>query len=226
MRTHYYFSWFDSNLPEKAARKLNEDIVDRKTLVTISTRPSDFAYHEDEYNMVKNKWLGAAGIVFDKYHWIDYDVPKEKAHRLVRDASVIFVMGGDTHSQNAFLAEYELSEPIKESKANIIIGFSAGAENMAARWIYAKSGGYKDAEAVTVYNGLGLDNFAYVGHFDADKVELIESELFPVSQHMDIYAQCDEAVIRVKKGKIEILGVVYFISKGEIKKMPESDFAE
>ena len=226
MKTHYYFSWFADGFPEKLKKVLNEDITDRKSLVTISTKPADFEYHEEEYNMIKKEWFGKADIVFDKHHWIDYKVSKQKAHKLLRNASVIFVMGGDTASQNAFLAEYELTIPIKESKTNTIIGFSAGSENMAAQWIYAKSAGYRDAETVQIYNGLRLDSFAYIGHFERDKLELIENELLPVSHDFDIHAQCDEAVIRVKDGAIEVLGEVYLISNGKIQKIPESGFGE
>ena len=227
MKTHYYFSWFSNGLPKKIADLLHNDICDKKSLVTVCTKPSGgSAIEEEEYRMVKDDWLGAASIIFDEYHFIDYKVKKEDAHDLLKHASVIYLHGGDTHLQNAFIKEYDLEMAIRNSNASVIMGMSAGAENMAAHYICAKSAGWSKAEGVTVHSGIGLDAFTYVGHFDSDKVELIESELFPISKDMTIYAQCDEATMRVKNGNIEILGDVYLINNGEIKKMPENNFKE
>jgi len=222
MKTRYYFSWFSNGLPKKVADLLHNDICDKKSLVIICTKPSGgSAIEEEEYRMVKDDWLGAANITFDEYHFIDYKVKKEDAHELLKHASVIYLHGGDTHLQNAFIKEYDLEMAIRNSNASVIMGMSAGAENMAAYYICAKSAGWSKAEGVTVHNGIGLDAFAYVGHFDSGKVELIESELFPISKDMTIYAQCDEATMRVKDGHIETFGDMYLISNSSICKLEE-----
>lgn len=222
-KTHYYFSWFSNGLPKKIADLLHKDISSKKSFVTITTKPSgDCAISEEEYRMVKDDWLGASNIVFDEYHFIDYKVNKENAQRLLKNASVIYLHGGDTHLQNAFIMEYELVTPIIESNASVIMGMSAGAENMSAHYVCAKSAGWPKAEGVTVHRGIGLDAIAVVNHFAVDN-EGIERELFPISQDMDIYAQCDESTMRIKSGNIEIFGDVYLIAKSQIHRLKESD---
>ena len=224
VKAHYYFSWFSNGLPKKVADLLHSDIPNKESLVTITTKPSGgCAISEEEYRMVKDDWLGSSGIIFDEYHFIDYKVKKEDAHDLLKNASVIYLHGGDTHLQNDFIAEYELEASIRNSDASVIMGMSAGAENMAAHYICAKSAGWPRAEGVTVHKGIGLDGFAHVGHFVPDNIKLIESELFPISQDMDIYAQCDEATMRVEGGNIEIFGDVYLISGSKMSKLNESD---
>lgn len=221
-KIHYYFSWFSNGLPKKVADLLHNDILEKKSLVTICTRPSgDFVIEKEEYKMVKDDWLDAAGIVFDEYHFIDYTIKKEDAQELIKNASVIYLHGGDTHMQGQFIKEYELEAPIKNSNASVIMGMSAGAENMAMNYVCAKSAGWSNAEGVTVHNGIGLDNFAYVAHFVVDDGKLIERELFPISQDMKIYALCDEATMRIKDDNIDIFGDIYLISDSSICKLKE-----
>ena len=227
MKAHYYLiGWYESNLPKKLVKALSEDITERKSLVTITTKPSDYKYHESEYIHAKNEWLGAAGITFDEYHWIDYGVSQEEAHEVIREASVIFMMGGDPMLQNDFLVEYELSTPIKESKANVVMGVSAGSINMSAKWLCSPNNKHWYKGESKIYNGLGLDPFFFEIYFSPDNETFLKEELLPAAQGMEIYASCNESAIRMKNGEMEILGDVYFIANGEIQKVPESGFTE
>lgn len=128
MKTHYYLGWFNDFFPEKLSKQLQEDITDRRSLVMISSDP----LRDDANGAVERSWLDQADISFNDYQSIDYRVQKEDAQSLIQKASVIFLLGGDTLKQNAFLADYELAEWIKESNA-IVMGASAGAINMSAR---------------------------------------------------------------------------------------------
>ncbi|MDS8902245.1 hypothetical protein RLL02_01295, partial [Streptococcus pneumoniae] len=75
---------------------------------------------------VECSWLDQAGIQFDQYHLIDSSTAKEDAHSLIRNASAIFLLGGDTLKQNRFLKDFKLADPIKTSSA-LVMGASAGA---------------------------------------------------------------------------------------------------
>ena len=134
MKTHYYLGWFNKFFPENLGRVLQEDITDRKSLVMISSTP----LVDEADGAAERSWLDHAGISFDEYHLINYRVQKEDAQSLLENASVIFLLGGDTMEQNGFLVDYELSEPIKKSKA-IVMGASAGAINMSAKWLCSKT---------------------------------------------------------------------------------------
>jgi len=229
MKIHYYIDWFIDTMPEQVAELLRNDIPDRKSLVLISALPSDYEKSGEEFDtVIKAKWLDPACIIFDEYHLIDYRTAKEEAHKLLKSASAIFLLGGHPAYQNVFMAEYDLSSAIMESNAHVIMGFSAGTMNMSAHWVSFKrmeehSNG--KIKAGTVYDGLNLDNFAVKVHYEPDNADPFEDELLGLSRKMDVYVMCYESVIRSKNGKLDIMGDVYLISDSKIRKVEETDFA-
>ncbi|AKG36674.1 Type 1 glutamine amidotransferase-like domain-containing protein [Paenibacillus durus] len=221
MKTHYYLSWFNDFFPEKLVQWLHEDIKDRKSLVMISAQPSGYKVEQINIDDVSEwTWLNQANIIFNEYHLIDNRMQKEDAQRLIQNASVIFLCGGDPVLQNDFLAEYELSDVIKSSNA-VIMGASAGAINMAAKWLSLKNTGY-EVETSTIYDGIGFDHFAYESHSKRDYAAFVQGYLFPLSEEIDVYAAEQESAMRVKDGKIDIMGPVYLISHSKIQKLVET----
>ncbi|RCX18571.1 cyanophycinase [Fontibacillus phaseoli] len=221
MSTHYYLSWFNDFFPEKLVQCLHEDIQDKKSLVMISANPSGYTGEQINMDDISEwTWLNQANLIFNEYHFIDYRMQKEDAQRLIQNASVIFLCGGDPVLQNDFLAEYELSDVIKNSNA-VIMGASAGAINMAAKWLSLINTGY-EVETSTVYDGIGFDHFAYESHSKRDYATFVQGYLFPLSEEIDVYAAEQESAIRVKDGKIEIMGPVYLISHSKIQKLVET----
>lgn len=196
---------------------LQEDITDRKSLVMISSNP---LFYEDD-GATERSWLDQAGILFDEYHLINYRVQKEDAQTLIQKASVIFLLGGNTVKQNEFLVDYELSDWIKNSSA-IVMGASAGAINMSAKWLCSKNFGY-NVETSSVYEGVGLDDFSILSHFDLENnMALVQEELSTLSEEMNVYASNKDCAVRIKGDKIDILGQVYLISHSKIQKMDET----
>ncbi|MFJ5766824.1 Type 1 glutamine amidotransferase-like domain-containing protein [Lysinibacillus sp. NPDC093210] len=217
MKTHYYLGWFNHTFPDKLGKVLQRDITDRRSLAMISSNP--FFYEQD--GAAERSWLDQAGILFDEYHLINYDVHKEDAQTIIQNASVIFLLGGDTLKQNGFLMDYELSALIKESRA-VVMGASAGAINMSAKWLCSKNFGYK-VEKSSFYDGIGLGDFSVLSHFDLENnIELIQDELSPFSEEMNIYASNKECAIRVKGDKIDILGNIYLVAHSQIQKLDET----
>ena len=217
MKTHYYLGWFNNSFPDNLGRVLQEDITDRKSLAMISSNP--LCYEDD--GATELSWLDQAGIIFDEYHLINYRVQKEDAQTLIQNASVILLLGGDTLKQHGFLMEYELSDSIKKSGA-VVMGASAGAINMSAKWLCSKNFGYQ-VEISSVYDGIGLDDFSVLSHFDLENnMALVQGELSPLSEEINIYASNKDCAIRVKGDKIDILGNVYLISRSKIQKMDET----
>ncbi|CQR59086.1 Type 1 glutamine amidotransferase-like domain-containing protein [Paenibacillus riograndensis] len=221
MCTHYYFSWFNDFLPERLVQCLHEDIQDRQSLVMISAQPSDYESEQINFDDISEwTWLNQANLIFDEYHFIDYRMQKEEAQRFLQNASVIFLCGGDPVQQNDFLAEYELSDVMKNSDA-VIMGASAGALNMAAQWLSLINTGY-EVETSIIYDGIGFDHFAYESHSKRDYATFVQGYLFPLSEEIDVYAAEQESAMRVKDGKIEIMGPVYLISRSKIQKLVET----
>lgn len=219
MKTHYYLGWFNDAFPEKLVRLLNEDINDRKSLVMISANP--FLHNDEDVGVTERSWLDQANITFDEYHLIDYRVKKEEVPKLIQDASVIFLLGGNAIEQNGFLFEYELPTLIKKSRA-VVMGTSAGAINMSAKWLYSKYTGNK-GELRYICDGIGLDELSVLSHFDLENnIEQIQDELSPLSKEMNVYASNKDCAVRVKENKIDILGDVYLISNSKIQKLDET----
>jgi len=217
MKTHYYLGWFNNYFPENLVGVLQEDITDRKSLAMISSNP--FVYEDD--GATERSWLDQAGIMFDECHLINYSVEKENAQTLIQNASVIFLLGGSTLKQNDLLMEYELSDLIKKSRA-VVIGASAGAINMSVKWLCSKNLG-NEVEISSVYDGIGLDNFSILSHFDLENnIALVQDELSSLSEEINIYASNKDCAVRVKGDKIDILGNVFLISGSNIKKLDET----
>ncbi|NMI07852.1 cyanophycinase [Paenibacillus sp. SZ31] len=220
MSTHYYFSWFNQFFPEKLVHYLQEDIQDRKSLVMISADPSGYTDEQVNFDDISEwTWLNQANIIFDEYHFIDYRTQKEDAQRSIQNASVIFLCGGYPALQNDFMADYELSDAIKNSNA-VIMGASAGALNMSAKWLSLNN--TDEVETSTIYDGIGFDHFAYESHSQRDYATFVQGYLFPLSEEIDVYASEQESAIRVKDGKIEIMGPIYLISHSKIQKLVET----
>ncbi|WP_080844030.1 Type 1 glutamine amidotransferase-like domain-containing protein [Cytobacillus gottheilii] len=217
MKTHYYLGWFESFFSENLGRALQEDIIDRKSLAMISSNPS---IYEDD-GATERTWLDQVGVMFDEYHLINYRLQKEDAQTIIQNASVIFLLGGNIFNQNRFLVEYKLSDSIKKSSA-VVMGASAGAINMSAKWLSSKNFG-DEVETSTVYDGIGLDDFSVLSHFDLENnIALVQSELSPLSKEINIYASNKDCAIRVKGDKIDVIGDVYLISNSKIQKMDET----
>ncbi|OMF85891.1 Type 1 glutamine amidotransferase-like domain-containing protein [Paenibacillus sp. FSL R7-0337] len=218
MSTHYYFSWFNGILPEGLMQWLQEDIQDRQSLVMISAQPSDF--DDEQINLediTEWTWLHQANLRFDEYHFIDYRMQKEEARQWIQNASVILLCGGYPVQQHNFLAEYDLTNVIRNSNA-VILGASAGSLNMSAKWVTSHNAAHS-VEIDTIHDGLGFDPFAYESHSQRDYASFIQGYLFPLSEEIDVYAAEQESAIRVKDGKIEIMGPVYYISRSKIQRI-------
>lgn len=217
MKTHYYLGWFTDFFPENLSKSLREDLTERKSLVMISSDPSDAEID----GAVERSWLDQAGISFDQYHLIDLSVAKEDVYSLIRNASAIFLLGGDTLEQNRFLKDFKLAEPIKTSSA-LVMGASAGAINMSAKWKCSERFGYP-VGMDTVCDGLALDPFSVLSHFDLENnMALVQEELSALSDEMNVYASNKDCALRTRGGIIDILGEFYVVSRSEIRKVEET----
>ena len=217
MNTQYYLGWFTNMFPERLSEVLREDITDRKSLVMISSTPLD----NEADGATERSWLDHAGIAFADYHLINYRVEKDTAHKLIQHASVIFLLGGDTLKQNEFLMAYGLPECIRKTNA-VVIGASAGAINMAAKWLGSKRFGYS-VEKDTIYNGIGLGNFSILSHFDLENnMALVQNELSSLSEEMKVYASNKDCALRIKADKIDVFGDIYVLSHSKMQKLEET----
>ena len=217
MKTHYYLGWFTQFFPETLGRMIQQDISDRKSLVMISGNP----WIDEEEGTAELSWLAHEGIQFEEYHRIHSQVEGEAAHAMLQNASVIFLLGGNALEQNCFLADYELADAIRKSEA-VVLGASAGAINMSAKWLCSRNLGY-EVEESSVYEGVGLGDFSVLSHFNLkNNMNMVQKELSLLSEEMNIYASNKDCGIRVNGDRIDIFGDVYLISDSEIRKLDET----
>lgn len=85
-----------------------------------------------------------------------------------------------------FLMDYELMDVIKKSNA-VILGASAGALNMAAKWLNLETTS-DEVETSMIYEGIGFGHFAYESHSLRNYATFVQGYLFPLSEEMDVYA--------------------------------------
>lgn len=131
------------------------------------------------------------------------------------------MLGGNALNQNAFLMEYELMDVIKKCSA-VVMGASAGAINMSAKWLCSKKLGF-EVKTSTVFDGIGLNNFSVLSHYYLENnFALVQSELSPLSEEIDIFVSNKDCAIRVTGDNIDIIGDVYLFSKSKIKKLDET----
>lgn len=216
---HYYFSWFDEELPAKLSASLQRDIVERQSLVMINGQPTNFDY--PEMYLARDRWLTPAGLTFEETHMVDYRMEPAEVQRLLANASVIFLCGGDTPSLHQFLADYQFGIMLQKSSA-IILGASAGAINMSRKWLCSQQTNH-DVETSQVYEGLGFDDFFFCAkpNMVIDDALLL-AELLPLSQEIETYVAVGECVIRVADKQLATMGDLYLISRGDLTKVTET----
>ena len=203
-----FFSSFRDGFPLEAAAWLREGICGRRGLAFVCTDP---AGHEktDYYSRVDREWFRDIGITFAAYDVADDRVTPERAIELVRDASCIFLMGGDTARQFRFIREYGLIGPIRQSPA-AVLGLSAGAINMAALAF--------NEVAESPYEGLALADISIAPHYNTSKDDpALTEKIRAFSQGHPLYAMCDGSAIFVQGEKVEMLGEIYKIENGRIE---------
>lgn len=217
MTTYYYLGWFSHYFPQRLARAISQDIVTRDSLVLISSNPAS----AEVDGFTERSWLEEADICFNEYHLINYEVNQADTHRLIKEASVIILLGGDTVKQNLFLHEYDLLEPLQTSEG-IILGASAGAINMSSKWLCSPNFGY-DIAFPTYFNGIALHDFSILSHFDLENnMNVVEQELALLSEELPVYVSNKDCAIRVQEHQIDIFGDVYLYSNRNMTKLPDT----
>ena len=216
MSTLYFFSGFDKEkgFTESIGKSLREHIKDRKSLAFIASCPYG---HEktDFYKHGQTAWFRNIGIEFENVFAIDDRKSQAQCIEEVKNASVIFLMGGITLLQIEFLQKNKLI-PVLKQHNGVIMGLSAGAINMAVNSFYSAD---SDQSRSHIYKGIGLADISIEPHFSLDNKDLLNNEILPFSDMIDIYAICDNGAIVVSDDKREYYGDVYLISKGEIEKI-------
>lgn len=171
--------------------------------------------------VIELSWLRETGLLFQKYHLVNYEMDQTDVKLLLKEASVVFLLGGDTIKQNQFIHEYDLIQSIQETDA-IVLGTSAGAINMSSTWLCSPNLGY-EVSTSTFFQGLALNNFSVLSHFDLEhQMNMITQELASLSEVLPIYISNKDCAIRVQGNRFDIFGDVYLYANRNMTKHTET----
>ncbi|MEY8311090.1 Type 1 glutamine amidotransferase-like domain-containing protein [Oscillospiraceae bacterium 42-9] len=202
-----FFSGFPSRrFPRSVAERLARGMACRESLVFVSAWPEDYRRNDSDSAGMYEMFL-EYGMDFSQRHVVDRRMEPEKAARLVREASCVFLMGGHPGLQMKLIRDAGLDAAIWDS-ASAVLGVSAGAINMAKRSLDTK-------ESPVPYEGLGLAGITVKPHFVPGDQALL-SLLLSISMELPICAMEDNSAIFAAGEEITPLGSVYWIAQGKI----------
>lgn len=166
---------------------------------------SDFTEHSktDRYTDIFLSMFRDKGILFNEVQVIDDRIAQKKAVQYIEKADIVWISGGDTLKQIAYLKEYNLI-PALQSREGITIGMSAGSINMARRVVLAKDLNDNIPE-LSIYDGIGIVDINIEPHLDSANEEHME-DIYEASHYAIIYGIYDNTFIKIINGTIEIYG--------------------
>lgn len=202
-----FFSGFPTRrFPDIIAVRLREALTVRDSLVLVSAWPEEAGQNDADAAGMHDMFVECA-MPFAQYHVIDNRITPAEAGRLIREATCIFLMGGDATQQFQLMHRKGIVESIRKSSA-AIMGVSAGSINMAKRAVDIW-------ESLVPYEGLGLANITVKAHFSMENRELLQT-LRQVSMEVPVCAMADESAIFVQGNAITYTGEIYWIDRGNV----------
>lgn len=214
----YIFSTFDKNIRfNEVASYFKNDMVSYKNIVFI---PANFENMEKtmKYANIDVSWFREIGIDLTGITVLNDAMTKEEMFRSIKNADIIFLMGGDTLKQNEFLEKNEL-KPIIKNFGKVVIGISTGAINLSNISLCSKDE-EDGVEKTVTYQGIGRINYTIEPHLDIENKNLLQNELYPLSKELTIHGLPNNTGVRIINNNIKILyGNFYKISDNKVEKI-------
>ena len=200
--------------------QIKNSLQDYKKIVFVSSDMSSTHENVLSYAKVLIDSIKVVGIKFDEYLVLDGE-SKGKAADYIKDASLVFLCGGDTYKQHEFFTAINLKELLKNYHG-LVIGQSAGALNMAAN-VFNSPEEQEESEPI-YFDGLGLTSINIEPHFVYDSSNFDDNEkyqryaIIKESYNRPIYGQCNGSHILIDDDNVAIIyGETYLIHNGSIE---------
>lgn len=201
-----FFSGFPTrHFTDSIAEVLKEELTVRSSLVFISTWPGNFAQNDEDSDGMHHMFA-ERDMAFEKHSVIDNRTEAEEAVKLIREASCIFLMGGNATLQFELMSRKGILDEIRQSSA-VILGVSAGSMNMGKQVVDIY-------ESLTPYEGLGFADLTIKAHYPLEDVWL--QSVMQVSMELPVCLMTDESAIFVKKDWVQMIGQIYQMIQGRI----------
>ena len=209
-----FFSGFPTrHFTDSIAEVLKEELNVRDSLVFISTWPDNYEQNDEDSDGMHGMFV-EKNMSFAKHAVIDNRTAANEAVRLIREASCIFLMGGNATLQFELMCRKGILDEIRQSSA-VILGVSAGSMNMGKQVVDIY-------ESLIPYEGLGFANLTIKAHYPLED-DLLQT-VKQVSMKLPVCLMTDESAIFVKKDKIMQIGQIYRMDKGEIREFTQEEW--
>lgn len=209
-----FFSGFPTrHFTDSITEVLKKELTVRDSLVFISTWPDNYAQNDEDSDGMHNMFA-ERNMPFAKHSVIDNRTEVDEAVRLIREASCIFLMGGNATLQFDLICRKGILDEIRQSSA-VILGVSAGSMNMGTQVVDIY-------ESLTPYEGLGFANLTIKAHYPLEE-ELLKV-VKQVSMELPVCLMTDESAIFVKKDSVMQMGKIYRMVKGEISEFTQEEW--
>jgi len=202
-------SGFPNGFPEDFSKLLRTYIKTGMSLVFVASEFENIYEKTDWYCDHFLKMFSDCGITFGRVDVIDGRMSKETAQATVKNADVLWLAGGDTPTQFAYLEAYGLIPHIKKHKG-VVIGMSAGSINMTKIAVCTLTCEHNKLE---IYEGMGLVEFSVEPDLDKDN---ISDELLELSEKYPLYGICDDSAIICTEDNTSYIGDVFFIDNRHV----------
>ena len=212
MSTYILTSMFHNGFSDEIAELFQKKITHRERFVFVA---SEFEKHHkktDNYFKFFLNMFEEKEIHFKEARVVDGRMTAKQAQAAVEAADVIWLSGGDTPVEFAYLQKYGLVDVIK-NHSGVVIGMSAGSINLADTAICTRSCGHDPQQ---IYPGIGCVRISVEPHFVMGE---LSDELLELSEKYTIYGLCDESVIVCEDENVEFHGEIYKIEKGNIERV-------
>lgn len=209
-----FFSGFPKRkFTDEIAEVLKVELDVRDSLVFVSTWPDDFAQNDEDSDGMHNMFA-ERNMPFAKHSVIDNRTGADEAVRLIREASCIFLMGGNATLQFDLMNRKGILDEIRQSGA-VILGLSAGSMNMGTKVVDIY-------ESLTPYEGLGFADLTIKAHYPLEE-ELLKV-VKQVSMELPVCLMTDESAIFMKKDSVMQIGKIYRMVKGKISEFTQEEW--
>ena len=212
MSTYILTSMFNNGFSDEIAELFQKKITRRDSFAFVASEFEKNHKKTDRYFKFFLNMFEEKGIHFKKAYVVDGRMTAGQAQAAVKAADVIWLAGGNTTAEFAYLQKYGLVEIIK-NHSGVIIGMSAGSINLADTAICTSDEYHDDQQ---IYPGIGCVKISVEPHFVLNE---ISDELLELSESYVMYGLCDESVIVCEGSDIGFYGEIYKIEKGKVEKV-------
>jgi len=200
--------------------QIKNNMKDYKKIVFVASDMNNTHENVLNYANILFESMKMVGINFEQYLVLDGE-SKENTADYIKDASLVFLCGGDTYRQHEFFDIINLKELLRDYQG-LVVGQSAGALNMAIDVFNSPE--EQDSSEPIYFDGLGLTNINIEPHFVYDTSSFDDNEkyqreaIIKESYNRPIYGQCDGSHIFIDgDNNATVYGETYLIENGTIK---------